>query len=94
MIFGRNYFMSKLKKERLNQMIENALSFKQEAIPFKTYYLSKSIKNFIIKPNVFGLVFSSLLISLVLVIPIISSRNLVDLNEINDYITFKIIDDM
>ena len=34
--------MSKLKKERLNQMIENALSYKQESKQFNSDFLQKN----------------------------------------------------
>ena len=37
--------MSKLKKERLNQMIENALSYKQEVRSLKSNSFYKRLKN-------------------------------------------------
>ena len=85
--------MSKLKKERLNQMIENALSYKQESTRFNSYFLYKRIKGFVLKPNVYGLTFASLIIACVFIPPIVTSRNLVDVNQINDYVTLSIIDD-
>ena len=85
--------MSKFKKERLNQMIENAISFEQEKVPFKINSLNKNTRYFFTKPNFYGVFFSSLIISFLFVIPRINSRNFVDLNEINDYITFKVIED-
>ena len=39
MKFWRNYCMSKLQKERLEQMIENPLSYKQEVKEIKSYYI-------------------------------------------------------
>ena len=36
--------MSKLKKERLNQMIENALSYKQEVKTHKSNFFIKVLK--------------------------------------------------
>ena len=36
--------MSKLQKERLNQMIENALSYKQEVIVVKSFSLDEKLK--------------------------------------------------
>ena len=36
--------MSKLKKERLNQMIENALSYKQESKQLNSDFLQKKLK--------------------------------------------------
>jgi|TARA_B100001094_G_C18110115_1_gene760649 hypothetical protein len=85
--------MSKLKKERLNQMIENALSYKQESTRFNSNFLYKRIKGFVLKPNVYGLTFASLIIACVFIPPIVTSRNLVDVNQINDYVTLSIIDD-
>ena len=46
--------MSKLKKERLNQMIENALSYEQKVKPFYSDLLFK-FQRFILKPNVYSL---------------------------------------
>ncbi len=85
--------MSKLKKERLNQMIENALSYKQESTRFNSNFLYKRIKGFVLKPNVYGLTFASLILACVFIPPIVTSRNLVDVNQINDYVTLSIIDD-
>ena len=85
--------MSKLKKERLNQMIENALSYKQESKRFNSDFLHKKLKGFISKTKVYGLTFASLIIACVFIPPIITSRNLVNVNQINDYLTLSIIDD-
>ncbi len=85
--------MSKLKKERLNQMIENALSYKQESKRFNSDFLNKRLKGFSLKPKVYGLTFASLLMTCVFIPPIFTSRNLVDVNQINDYLTLSIIDD-
>ena len=85
--------MSKLKKERLNQMIENALSYKQESKRFNSDFLNKRLKGFSLKPKVYGLTFASLIMTCVFIPPIITSRNLVDVNQINDYLTLSIIDD-
>ena len=85
--------MSKLKKERLEQMIENALTYKQESRRFNTNFLYKSLKGFVLKPNVYGLTFASLIIAFVFIPPMLTSRNIVDLNKINDYVTLSIIDD-
>ena len=40
--------MSKLQKERLNQMIENALSYKQDVKKIKSNSLHKRIKDLIL----------------------------------------------
>ena len=85
--------MSKLKKERLNQMIENALSYEQESRRFSTKFLYKSLKGFVLKPNVYGPTFASLIIAFLLIPPVLTSRNIVDVNKINDYVTLSIIDD-
>ena len=85
--------MSKLKKERLNQMIENALSYKQESSRFKSDFLYKRLEGFILKPKVYELTFASLIIACVFIPPIIKSRNFVNVNQINDYVTLSIIDD-
>ena len=85
--------MSKLQKERLNQMIENALSYKQESKRFNSDFLNKRLKGFSLKPKVYGLTFASLIMTCVFIPPIFTSRNLVDVNQINDYLTLSIIDD-
>ena len=85
--------MSKLTKERLDQMIENALTYKQESRRFKTNFSYKSLKGFVLKPNVYGLTFASLIIACVFIPPVLTSRNIVDVNKINDYVTLTVIDD-
>ena len=85
--------MSRLKKERLNQMIENALSYKQEVRPVKSSSFYKRFEGLISNPNIYGLTFASLIISCVFIPPIVTSRNFVDVNELNDYVTFRIIED-
>ena len=94
MIYWRNYFMHKLKKERLNQMINNALSYKQESKLFHSNSLYKCLKNFILKQHIYGVTFASLIIACLFIPPIAISRNFVDVNEINDYLTLGIIDDL
>ena len=86
--------MSKLKKERLNQMIENALSYKQEVKTLKSDSFHRIIKCLIFKPKVYGLTFVSLIISCVFIPQIMISRNFVDINEINDFVTYVIIEDL
>ena len=86
--------MSKLQKERLNQMIENALSYKQEVKKIKSNSLHKSLKNLILKPNVYGFTFASLIISCIFIPQIVISRNIVDVNEINDFVTYGIIEEL
>ena len=86
--------MSKLQKERLNQMIENALSYKQEVKKIQYNSLYKRLKDLILKPNVYGLTFTSLIISCIFIPQIVISRNIVDVNEINDFVTYAIIEDL
>ena len=85
--------MSKFKKERLNQMIENALSYKQESKKFNSDFLQKRLKGFSLKPKVYVLTFASLMITCMFIPTIFTSRNLVNVNQINDYLTLSIIDD-
>ena len=85
--------MSKLKKARLNQMIDNALSYKQESKSFNSDFLYKSLKGFTLKPKIYRLTFASLLLSFLFIPRIVTSRNLVNVNQINDYVTLSIIDD-
>ena len=85
--------MSKLKEERLNQMIENALSYKQEIKTLKSNFFHRKIKGLIFKPKVYGFTFASLIISCVFVPQIVTSKSFVDINEINDLITLEIIED-
>ena len=86
--------MSKLQKERLNQMIDNALSYRQEVKKFKSNSLQKRIKDLIIKPKVYALTFTSLIISCIFIPQIVISRNIVDVNEINDFVTYGIIEEL
>ena len=86
--------MSKLQKERLNQMIENALSYKQEVKNIKSNSLLKSLKDLIFKPKVYGLTFTSLIVSCIFIPQLVISRNIVDVNEINDFVTYGIIEEL
>ena len=86
--------MSKLKKERLDQMIEKALSYKQEVKTIKSNSFYRRIKGLNLKPNIYGLTFASLIISCVFIPQIVNSRNFVDVNEINDFVTYAIIEDL
>ena len=86
--------MSKLKKERLHKMIEHAVSYKQEVNTIKSNSFYEILNCPILKPNVYRLTFASLIISCVFVPQILLSRNFVDINEINDYVTLRIIEDL
>ena len=85
--------MSKLQKERLSQMIENALSYKQDVKKIKSNSLHKRIKDLILKPKVYVLTFTSFIISCIFIPQIVISRNIVDVDEINDFVTYAIIED-
>ena len=85
--------MTKLKKERLNQMIDHALSYEQESIRFKRKFLYKRLKDFIYKPNAYELIFSSLIIACIFIPRVVTSIQLVDVNKINDYVILSIIED-
>ena len=86
--------MSKLQKERLNQMIENALSYKQEEKKIQSNSLYKRLKDLILKPKVYGLTFTSVIISCIFIPQLVISRNIVDVNEINDFVTYGIIEEL
>ena len=86
--------MSKLQKERLNQMIENALSYKQEVKKIQSNSVYKRLKDLILKPNVYGLTFTSVIISCIFIPQLVISRNIVDINEINDFVTYGIIEEL
>ena len=86
--------MSKLQKERLNQMIENALSYKQEVKTHKSNFFQKSLKDLIHEPEVYVLTFTSLIFSFIFMPQRVISRNMVDVNEINHFMTYEIIKDL
>ena len=86
--------MSKLKKERLNQMTEKALSYKQDVSHSKLFSFYKSLKILNFKSKFYGLTFTSIFASFIFIFPTITTNDLADLNEINDYITFIIIKDL
>ena len=85
--------MSKFEKKHLNQMIEYALSYEQESRRFNSDFLYKRLKGFILKPKVYEITFASLIITCVFIPPIFTARNLVNVNQLNDYVTLSIIDD-
>ena len=86
--------MSKLKEERLNQMIENALSYKQEVKTLNQNSFFRRLKVLIFKPKVYGFTFATIVISYVFIPQILISRNFVDVDEINDFVTYEIIEDL
>ena len=57
------------------------------------FKLQKRLKGFSLKPKVYGLTFASLIITCVFIPQIFTSRNLVDVDQLNDYLTLSIIDD-
>ena len=86
--------MSKLKEERLNQMIEKSLSYKQEGRTLNHNSFFRRLKVFIFKPKVYGFTFASIVISYVFIPQILISRNFVDVDEINDFVTYGIIEEL
>ena len=86
--------MSKLKEERLNQMIENALSYKQEVKTLNQNSFFRRLKVLIFKPKVYGFTFATIVISYVFIPQILISRYFVDVDEINDFVTYEIIEDL
>ena len=86
--------MSKLNEKRLNQMIEHALSYKQELKTLNQNSFFRRLKVFIFKPKVYGFTFASFVISYVFIPQILISRNFVDVDEINDFVTYEIIEDL
>ena len=83
-----------LLRNCLNQMIENALSYKQEVKKIQSNSLFKRLKDLILKPNVYGLTFTSVIISCIFIPQLVISRNIVDVNEINDFVTYGIIEEL
>jgi len=86
--------MSKLKKERLNQMIENALSYKQDVKTLNPNFFLRRFQVINFKPKVYAFTFASFVISCVFIPQIVISRNIVDVDEINDFVTYVIIQDL
>ena len=60
---------------------------------FNSDFLQKRFKGFSLKPKVYGLTFASLIITCVFIPQIFTSRNLVNVDQLNDYLTLSIIDD-
>ena len=66
----------------------------QEVKNIKSNSLHKRLKELILKPNVYGLTFTSLIISCIFIPQLVISRSIVDVNEINDFVTYGIIEDL
>ena len=79
--------MSKLKKKCLDQMIENALSYKQESKGFSSDILHKRLKGFILKPKVYKLTFASFITACVFFPQIVILTDFFNVNQINNYVT-------
>ena len=56
------------------------------------FYIQR-LKGFILKPKVYEITFASFIITCVFIPPIFTARNLVNVNQLNDYVTLSIIDD-
>ena len=86
--------MPKFKKQNLEQMIEKALSYEQDEKISRLNSFYKMYKGTIINLSTYGLTFASLIISFIFIPQIVISRNIVDINEINDFVTYGIIEDL
>ena len=75
-------------------MIENALSYKQEVKLLKSNSFYERFKALNLKPKIYGLIFAPLIIFCVFIPSIVSSRNFVDINELNDYLTLRILEEL
>ncbi len=86
--------MSKLKKEHLHQMIENAVSYNQESLPATSASLMEKIKNMFSSPKAYCMTAAAFLALLVAIPPISIPHNLADVHEVYDLITLEIIEDL
>ena len=86
--------MHKLKQADLNQMIENAVSYKQESVNDNSSSLMGRFKNIISRPKAYGLTAASFLVLLVAISPLSTTHSLADVSDIYDFITLEIIEDL
>ena len=68
--------------------------YKQEIKTLNQNSFFRRLKVFIFKPKVYGFTFASFVISYVFIPQILISRNFVDVDEINDFVTYEIIEDL
>ncbi len=70
-----------------------SLTNKNQKYLTQTFHIKRLI-DFTLKPKVYGLTFASLVITCVFIPPIVTSRNLVNGNQINYFVNLSIIDDI
>tara|TARA_B100000459_G_scaffold23414_1_gene11428 strand:- start:684 stop:944 length:261 start_codon:yes stop_codon:yes gene_type:complete len=86
--------MPKLKQQDLNRMIENAVSYNQESVTDDSSSFIARCKNLFSRPKAYFLTAASFIVLLTVISPISSSRSMADVNQIYDFITLEIIEDL
>ncbi len=86
--------MPKLKQQDLNRMIENAVSYKQESVTDDSSSFMARCKNLFSRPKAYFLTAASSIVLLTVISSISTTRSLADINEIYDFITLEIIEDL
>ena len=89
---SENHFNNDTSELSLREYLQSIHSEVKNLL--KSNSFNKRLKGLIFKLNVYGLTFASLIISCVLIPHIVISRNIVDVNEINDFVTYGIIEDL
>ena len=86
--------MPKLKQQDLYRMIENAVSYKQESVTEDSSSFMARCKNLFVRPKSYFLTAVSFIVLLTVISPISTTRSLADINDIYDFITLEIIEDL
>tara|TARA_B100000579_G_C22627338_1_gene754853 strand:- start:123 stop:383 length:261 start_codon:yes stop_codon:yes gene_type:complete len=86
--------MPKLKQQDLNRMIENAVSYKQESVTDDSSSFMARFKNLFSRPKAYFLTAASFIVLLTVISPISTNRSLADINDMCDFITLEIIEDL
>ena len=86
--------MPKLKQQDLNRMIENAVSYKQESVTDDSSYFMARCKNLFSRPKAYFLTAASFIVLLTVISPISTTRSFADINDMCDFITLEIIEDL
>lgn len=89
----RNFSVHKLNQKRLNQMIENAISFRQETSTNVNIPWFSSYKNLFSKPRTFCIKIFSFFLLAILLLPNSRSLYYSDAEEIYDLVMLEIIND-
>ena len=89
----RNFSVHKLNQKRLNQMIENAISFRQENSTVVYIPWFSSYKNLFSKPKTFCITVFSFFLLAILLLPTSRSLYSSDAEEIYDLVMLEIIND-